>query len=227
MTDSATHTTGSGPAAPGTPAHRAEHHSPAGHLAAACAAAGGPDSARLREVPFRAQVELRLDPDTAPAHRDDAAAVLGCPLPRPGRASGDGHPWVLGCGPDWYLVVHTGTPDGPWLAGRLAAVLDVDGSAGGASVVDVSGQRTMLELTGPHARAVLAHGCALDLHPRVFPAGGYAQTLLARATVGLLCVEAGTAYRILVRASYADHLTRWLLDAMADHAVPLPGSDVK
>jgi heterotetrameric sarcosine oxidase gamma subunit len=35
-------------------------------------------------------------------------------------------------------------------------------------VVDVSAQRTTLRLRGEHARDLLAGGCSLDLHPRVF-----------------------------------------------------------
>jgi sarcosine oxidase subunit gamma len=61
---------------------------------------------------------------------------------------------------------------------------------------------------------VLAHGCALDLHPSVFPPGRCAQTLLARAQVILYRTEEQT-FRLLVRASYADYLRAWLRDAMS------------
>jgi sarcosine oxidase, subunit gamma len=64
---------------------------------------------------------------------------------------------------------------------------------------------------------VLAHGCPLDLHPRVFGLGHYAQTLVAKATVGLLQVGAEPDYRILVRSSYADYLSRWIVDAMSEY----------
>ncbi|MGW0480827.1 2Fe-2S iron-sulfur cluster-binding protein [Nonomuraea sp. NPDC003214] len=76
--------------------------------------------------------------------------------------------------------------------------------------VDVSGQRTVLELGGPGALDVLITGCALDLHPSVFT--GPAQTLLAGVPVIL---EKGMdAYKIHVRSSYTRYLAEWLLDAI-------------
>ena len=47
--------------------------------------------------------------------------------------------------------------------------------------MEVSGQRTVLELAGPGALDVLITGCPLDLHPSVFT--GHAQTLLAKTPV--------------------------------------------
>jgi sarcosine oxidase subunit alpha len=102
---------------------------------------------------------------------------------------------ALRLGPDWWLVV--GSPEMP----------------GG---VDVSAQRTTLELRGPRARDVLMTGCALDLYPMVFPVGASAQTLLAQAQV-ILHHAAPDTYRILVRASFARYLADWLLDAMVEH----------
>ena len=110
---------------------------------------------------------------------------------------------------------------GHGLTAGLTAALGGEYGALCGSVVDVSAQRTVLELRGPRAGAVLARGCVLDLHPRVFSPGDYAQTVLAGAAVGIhRAGEAadGPAYRILVRASYADHLVRWLLDAVAAEA---------
>ena len=62
------------------------------------------------------------------------------------------------------------------------------------------------------AAEVLAGGCALDLHPSVFPPGSCAQTLLARAQVILYRTDEHT-FRILVRPSFADYLRAWLRDA--------------
>jgi heterotetrameric sarcosine oxidase gamma subunit len=59
-------------------------------------------------------------------------------------------------------------------------------------------------------------GCALDLHPTVFPVGASAHTLVAQAQVVLHRTAAET-YRLLVRASFAGYLTDWLLDAMVEH----------
>ena len=100
---------------------------------------------------------------------------------------------ALRLGPGWYLVVGAVPP----------------------GAVDTSAARTTLELAGPYARDVLAHGCRLDLHPRVFPPGAAARTNVAKAVVVLH--RLGDAYRLYVGSSYADYLTRWLLDAMTPY----------
>jgi len=97
-----------------------------------------------------------------------------------------------------------------WLVTGDAADL-----AGADAVVDVSGQRTTLRLAGEHVRAVLATGCAIDLHPRAFPPGSAAQTLLGLAGVVLLALD-DAEYEVLVRTSFARYLADWLLDAAAE-----------
>ena len=171
----------------------AEARSPAAHLADAMARTGSPDSVRLRELPYRYQLEVRGDPG-------------GIERPEAGRATGDGPRYLLWLGPDWYLLVD----DVP--------LSDVDG-------VDVSAQRTILELSGPLATAVLAHGCALDLHPRAFGPGSCAQTMLAKAQVILHQTGTGPTYRIYVRASFTDYLVHWLLDAMVEYVAETAGAD--
>ena len=119
--------------------------------------------------------------------------------------------WVprgAGCavwlGPDEWLV--TGPGEAPWdHEARLRAAV------GGATVTDVSAQRITVRLGGSRARDVLAKGCALDLHPRVFTPGSSAQTVLGRAGVVLLAVADG--YEVLVRSSFAGYLGDWLIDA--------------
>ena len=65
-------------------------------------------------------------------------------------------------------------------------------------MVDVSAQRTTLRLRGEHARDLLAGGCSLDLHPRVFGRGAAAQTLLGQAGVVLMALDdTGTHYQIV------------------------------
>ena len=103
-----------------------------------------------------------------------------------------------------------------WSAEPAHAALPWDADGPGIDVVDSSAARTVLELRGSSARDVLSHGCRVDLHPRVFPPGATARTLLARATVVVHHPDVDT-YRVYVGASYADHLTRWLLDAMTPY----------
>ncbi|MEO3872273.1 2Fe-2S iron-sulfur cluster-binding protein [Nonomuraea sp. B12E4] len=81
----------------------------------------------------------------------------------------------------------------------------------GPGWVDVSDQRTILELSGLRADDVLITGCPLDLHPDAFP--GHAQTLLAQTSV-LLERRAPATYRIYVRSSFTKYLAEWLIDAL-------------
>ena len=179
----------------------AERHSPLEPLAEALAAGSG-DAVALREVPFVAQVNVRADAD--------GASALGLPL-EPNTTADRGDRTLLWLGPDEWLAVG---PDGD--APALAAELEAAG-AGWVTTVDLSSNRTVLELAGPLAREVLAKGCTLDLHPRAFGPGRCAQTALARAQV--ILEARGDGFRIYVRGSFATYLATWLLDAMAEYAL--------
>ncbi|MPY98042.1 MAG: sarcosine oxidase subunit gamma [Actinophytocola sp.] len=167
---------------------------------------------RLAERPFVSQLTLRL-PDSSRAAA--VSTVLGVELPSAPCtfAKGTGpHGPVEVCwlGPDEYLVLAQ-----PGLQRTLESALRAAiGDAHGA-VVDVSAQRTTLTLSGPNARDLLAHGCAVDLHPSVSPTGTCVQTLLAQAGIILLVREA--EFVVLVRASFATYLAAWLLDAGTEY----------
>lgn len=146
--------------------------------------------AGVRELPFRTMVNVRTR----------ATELLGVPLPGPNTIATAGERSVLWLGPDEWLVV--GPPDDP-----VAAELTGD------SVVDVSANRTTIELAGHHARDILEKGTSIDLHPRAFGPGRCAQTLLARAQVVLAQVDGEPTYHVLVRGSFAPYLADWLVDA--------------
>lgn len=182
----------------------------AGRLAATTRSSGG--TIRLAELPFLAQVNLRLDPKGAAA--DAVGLALGLSLPvEPNTVVRAGELTVLWLGPDEWLVV--GPPDTQRdLEQRIRAAAGDEHVA----VTDVSAQRTTLLVSGARARDLLAHGCALDLHPRAFGAGRCAQTMLARAQVVLVARdEPGAGFWVLVRSSFAGYLTDWLLDAAAEY----------
>ncbi|MEW1833114.1 sarcosine oxidase subunit gamma family protein [Streptomyces sp. NPDC088196] len=182
----------------------------ADRLAATTRASGG--TIRLAELPFLAQVNVRLDPKGAAA--DAVGLALGLSLPvEPNTVVLSGELTVLWLGPDEWLVV--GPPDTQRdLEQRIRAAAGDEHVA----VTDVSAQRTTLLVSGARARDLLAHGCALDLHPRAFGAGRCAQTMLARAQVVLVARdEPGAGFWVLVRSSFAGYLTDWLLDAAAEY----------
>jgi sarcosine oxidase subunit alpha len=187
---------GDGSDPPGNGAHgpfAAQRRSPLEHLADALAAASGP-AVQLRELPFLPQFNLRGNAD----------AELGFPLPgEPNTVTASGDRTALWLGPDEWLLVGPGP----------------EPQAGTA--VDVSANRTTIELRGPNARDVLMKGCSLDLHPRAFGPGRCAQTALARAAIVLHQASDEPAYRILVRCSFAEYLAEWLMDAASEFGRPV------
>jgi sarcosine oxidase subunit gamma len=182
--------------------------SPLSHLTDGLAVASDPSSVSLSEVPFVAMVSLRVNPVGPAAAR--VAAVLGAPLPTAcGEVTGTHSHDALWLGPDEWLVV-TST-DAVALADQLTAAVGEEPGL----VLDVSANRTVLELTGSRARAVLEKGCPVDLHPRSFGPGHAVSTTLARVPV-LLWQTGEDTYRLLPRSSFADYVARWVLDAMVE-----------
>ncbi|MEV5551561.1 sarcosine oxidase subunit gamma family protein [Streptomyces sp. NPDC052309] len=180
---------------------------------------------RLAELPFLAQVTVRLDPKSPAA--EAAGLALGVPLPlAPNTVNRGGELAVLWLGPDEWLVVGPAASTG--LAERLRTAIGDEHVAIAdehtavvdehTAVVDVSAQRTTLLVAGPRSRDLLAHGCPLDLHPRAFGIGRCAQTTLARARVVLVARDdLRPGFWVLVRSSFAGYLADWLLDAATEH----------
>ena len=170
-----------------------------------------PDGVQITPHPFVAMADVRLDP-AGPA----AAAVaehLGVALPTAPSTYVEGATaTAIWLGPDEWLVTSPfRSPEE--LETGLAEAIGADGT-----VVDVSAQRTIVALRGAHVRDLLAGGCAIDLHPRVFRRGAAVQTLLGLAGVVLMALDdTGTHYRVLVRSSFAGHLIAWLLDAATEY----------
>ena len=182
----------------------------AGRLAAATRTSRG--AIRLAELPFLAQVNVRLDAKGAAA--DAVALALGLQLPlEPNTVVRAGELTAVWLGPDEWLVV--GPPGSQ--ADLEARVREAAGDEP-VSVTDVSAQRTTLLVAGPRARDLLAHGCSLDLHPRAFGSGRCAQTTLGRTQVVLVARDEPRAgFWVLVRSSFAGYLADWLLDAATEY----------
>ncbi|MEU6257992.1 sarcosine oxidase subunit gamma family protein [Streptomyces sp. NPDC047043] len=182
----------------------------ADRLAAATHASQG--AIRLAELPFLAQLNVRLDAKGAAA--DAVGLTLGLQLPlEPNTVVRAGELTALWLGPDeWLLVGPPGTQRD--LEGRIREAAGEEP----VSVTDVSAQRTTLLVAGPSARDLLAHGCALDLHPRVFAPGRCAQTTLGRTQVVLVARDEPRAgFWVLVRSSFAGYLADWILDAATEY----------
>ncbi|MFJ8537973.1 sarcosine oxidase subunit gamma [Streptomyces sp. NPDC093591] len=182
----------------------------ADRLAAATRSSGG--AIRLAELPFLAQLNVRLDAKGAAAAAVGLALDLQLPL-QPNTVVRAGELTALWLGPDEWLLVGP-----PGSERELESRIREAAGDEHLSVTDVSAQRTTLLVTGPRAQELLAHGCPLDLHPRVFGSGRCAQTTLGRTQVVLVARDEPRAgFWVLVRSTFAGYLADWLLDAATEY----------
>ena len=150
-----------------------------------------------REPVFLAQVDVRVDPSTS--------ARLGFPA-EPNTVASSPDRDILWLGPDEWLVVGCGGTAEPLVA-------ELETTLGGVhhSVVDVSANRTVIELGGPSRHELLSSACPIDLHPRSWSHGRCAQTVFGAAQI-LLQEREGTT-RVFVRPSFATYVVDLLLAA--------------
>ena len=161
----------------------------------------------LRELPFLTQVNFRTDPeDTTTIQRVASSLEFALPVV-PNTVTSRGNRRALWLGPDEWLIVG---PPGE----EKALAQELGDGLGGAfgSIVDVSASRTILEISGPKARDLLAHGVPIDLDMRAFGQGHCAQTLLAKTQV-IIERRDQSAFHLYVRDSFACYAGEWLLDS--------------
>ena len=151
-----------------------------------------------------AVVNLRGDAGDA-AFRVLVAGVVGPALPvRPCTSAASHTHRVVWAGPDdWFVIAPRGEADA--LEARLRAALAGTHHA----VTDVSSGYTVLHLSGPPVREMLAQGCPLDLHPRVFRPGMSAGSHYFKASIWLWQCDEAPTYEMLVRRSFMGYV--WLM----------------
>jgi sarcosine oxidase subunit gamma len=170
----------------------------------------------IRELPFVSQVNLRADPKDAGVMQQLASSLGGLALPiAPNTVTSRGDRRALWLGPDEWLLVG---PDGKQDAFQEAVRVGLAGAFG--SIVDVSANRSVIEIGGAKARDLLAHGVAIDLDPRSFGPGHCAQALLAKAQV-IIERRDSHAFHVYLRSSFAAYAADWLLDATTDPSLKL------
>ena len=162
----------------------------------------------IRELPFLTQINLRADPADGEV-MGQLVEALGLDLPRtPNSVATTRDRRALWLGPNEWLIVaavhQAKAIEDTWRSAMVGST---------ASIVDVSANRTVLLIQGELAQALLAHGIAIDLDPRVFAPGHCAQTLLAKAQVVIERRSDDNAFQVYVRGSYASYLADWLLEA--------------
>jgi sarcosine oxidase subunit gamma len=148
-----------------------------------------------------------------------AGQELGQALPVEPNTFSVGEHRVCWLGPDEWLVVTPVTAAAD-IAERLEGALSPSHTA----VNDVSGGQVALLLEGSGARELLARGCTLDLHPRVFRVGDCAQSLLGKAGVLIALVDDAPTFMVVVRRSFSDYLCRWLIHAGRERGIVFTAS---
>lgn len=81
---------------------------------------------------------------------------------------------------------------------------------------DVSCGRTVLRLSGPNVRDVLAKGCPLDLHPHAFKTGCCAQSRISSLNVLLDHIDEET-FDVYVARGFAVTFWDWLIGAAQEY----------
>ncbi len=139
--------------------------------------------------------------------RSAVSEHLGLTLPEAGAATFDGERGLVWSAPGQWLAM-AGTPGD--LRGLPEAL------RGLAAVTDQSDGRAVVRVSGLRARAMLAKGVAIDLHPRAFGPGRAAVTSIAHIGVQLWQRDAGPTYDITVARSFAGSFWGWLAHAAAE-----------
>ncbi len=176
------------------------------------------DGVVISERPFLGHLNLRGDPQDA-GFMSAAESVLGFGLPtKPNTVTAKDDLLALWLGPDeWHVV----TPP----AAQTPLLDSLDAALNGThfAVTDVTGGQTVITVSGPRSRDVLAKGCPLDLHPSAFKPANCAQTLLAKANVIIRCVDNSPTFELIVRRSFAEYTAQWLNDAALEYGVGVVG----
>lgn len=132
-------------------------------------------------------------------------AAYKCPLPGVGESTGKGAIAFHWCGAEQYYAVAEGKADGEFYR-DLKARLE-----GLASCSDQSHGRIILRVAGPKARALLAKGTPVDLHPSVFGPGRSAVTQMAH--VGVHLAQTGKdEFELSVFRGFSENFWEWLTE---------------
>lgn len=161
---------------------------------------------RLGEVADTQLLHIGIYPGAAARVAASASTVLGGPLPDSSvRTATAGNHLIFRIAPDQYWVSGRGEPA---LEARLRAAIPADAGC----VTSLDGARTHLFVEGPRARELLGRLVPIDLHPTVFPIGGFAQTGIHHVA-GLLLRANEDRYEFFALRTFAAFTWEVLVDA--------------
>jgi sarcosine oxidase subunit gamma len=152
-------------------------------------------------LPLRAMVQVMLRRGREAEFAAAMETKFGMAPPAPGHATGGGTVTAIWLQPGGYM-----------LTGAAAEVV-AQAFAGLAAVEDQSHGRTTIAVSGPAARAVLARGCRLDLHPRAFGPGRATMTQIAHIGCLLHQTDDAPSFELTVFSTLAEPFFHWLVEA--------------
>ena len=142
-----------------------------------------------------ARWSLRLPPPAAERLRELAGFPIDMEINRCASANGK---IVARLGPD------------EWLLCAPADIVEFNLEGEHHALVDVSHRYVALSVD---SAIVLAAGCPLDLHPKVFTAGSATRTLLGKAEIVLWRLDEVPVYRVECARSFAPYMLAFLGEA--------------
>jgi methylglutamate dehydrogenase subunit D len=149
---------------------------------------------------------------------------FGLELPGPGLSFAQDGLALRWAGPEQWFALADGGGDGALYQDLAAALYQDLGAAlaDTAAVVDQSHGRVAIVIAGPKARAVLAKGTAVDLHPSRFRPGQVAMTQMAHVGVHLTQTRPDV-FELLVFRSFAESLFEFLTAMAAEYGYEVSG----
>ncbi|SJN52794.1 Aminomethyltransferase [Vibrio ruber DSM 16370] len=146
---------------------------------------------------------------------DAVAKVLGLPLPTlPLTSAEKDDKAICWMSPDEWLIL---------VPGEQAYDVEValrEYLSGHFSIVNQSGGQTVIELSGPQAVSLLKKSTTLDVHPKEFPVGKIAGSVLAKSSAIFRRADE-QRWQIIVRRSFADYIWRWFSDAGKEYGLAI------
>ena len=130
--------------------------------------------------------------------------AFGLDLPRPGSSATRDSATVIWIAPETWLILRDGSPSDDLTRDVTTACGDA------ASIVDQTWGKSIIRMSGARARDVLAKGCRIDLHPRVFGPGQSAVTPIAHIHAVLMQVDATPTFDLIVPSTLARDFVEWL-----------------
>ena len=90
-----------------------------------------------------------------------------------------------------------------------------------ASFTDQGDARTIIRVSGPASRDVIATGAPVDLHPRAFKPGDVALTHASHIAVTIWQVDDKPTFEFAVARGFAQSFWHWLSDAGAIYGIDI------